>query len=85
MAGALAVVSEGGPGSATFVVRADALTALKRWPVMLTMAEEATNAPASLRAHRARRQNLGRPGECRRMRAPRCGGHLAECLRAVNR
>lgn len=90
---ALAVVSakEAAQDPATFVVRADALTAIKRWPVMLTMAEEAANAPASLRAltRALAAKNLGRPGECKKavqdaLRAALREGTLTECLRAVD-
>lgn len=90
---ALAVISakDAAQDPAAFVVRADSLTAINRWPVMLAMAEEAANAPASLRflTRALAAKNLDRPGESKKavqdaLRAALREGTLAECLRSVD-
>lgn len=90
---ALAIISakDASQDPAAFVVRADALAAIKRWPLMREMAAGAANAPESLRflTHALAAKNLERPGEAKKaaqdaVRAAVREGTLAEALRSVD-
>lgn len=90
---ALAVISakDASQDPAAFVLRADALAAIKRWPVMRDMASSAANVPESLRllTHALAARNLERPGEAKKaaqdaVRAAVREGTLAEALRSVD-
>lgn len=90
---ALAVISakDASQNAAAFVLRADALAAIKRWPLMREMAEAAANVPNSLRflTHALAAKNLERPGEGKKaaqdaVHAAVREGTLAEALRSVD-